>query len=400
MKQTIISTLLLLLALGCWAQVEKNLAPCIIEAQITDAPNGKTVYLIRKKKRFDSENIANTKCIKGQFKFTVVPETETDTYTIAVENTSGNLLFYTNPGQTTKITGKGKRPSNWMAENACALQKENNMYIDFERKNFPKLFELKNRKHYVVDSLYNIKVSKRNVERDRVIEHEIIDAINSEESKWAVAMIDFMADKPYSKVWLDIFRQIGLNAIGAGKKQFADKEMELRKLYEKIPIENLSDETVLEIAYHLFPDDFKSGDFVIDFISYDHEGKEHNLTEYCKQGKYTLLEFSGSGCKACTAIKPFLDKFYELNSDKIGIITINCDRKELWQESKEECGWLVLNDHARSLKIMKAYNVVAFPTIFFISPEGKVLGKYPDLKMKVNPIRAIRKYFPFAKMDK
>ena len=52
------------------------------------------------------------------------------------------------------------------------------------------------------------------------------------------------------------------------------------------------------------------------------------------------------------------------------------------------------------LKIMKAYNVVAFPTIFFISPEGKVLGKYPDLKMKVNPIRAIRKYFPFAKMDK
>ena len=217
MKQTIISTLLLLLALGCWAQVEKNLAPCIIEAQITEAPNGKTVYLIRKKNRFDGENIANTKCIKGQFKFTVVPETETDTYTIAVENTSGNLLFYTNPGQTTKITGKGKRPSNWMAENACALQKENNMYIDFGRKNFPKLFELKNRKQYVVDSLYNIKVSKRNVERDRVIEHEIIDAINSEESKWAVAMIDFMADKPYSKVWLNIFRQIGLNAIGAGK---------------------------------------------------------------------------------------------------------------------------------------------------------------------------------------
>lgn len=110
MKQTIISTLLLLLALGCWAQVEKNLAPCIIEAQITDAPNGKTVYLIRKKNRSDGENIANTKCIKGQFKFTVVPETETDTYTIAVENTSGNLLFYTNPGQTIKITGKGKRP--------------------------------------------------------------------------------------------------------------------------------------------------------------------------------------------------------------------------------------------------------------------------------------------------
>lgn len=228
----------------------------------------KRYILSAKKNRFDGENIANTKCVKGQFKFTVVPETETDTYTIAVENTSGNLLFYTNPGQTTKITGKGKRPSNWMAENACALQKENNMYIDFGRKNFSKLFELKDRKHYVVDSLYNIKVSKRNVERDRVIEHEIIDAINSEKSKWAVAMIDFMADKPYSKVWLDIFRQISLNAIGAGKKQFADKEMELRKLYEKIPIENLSDETVLEIAYHLFPDDFKSGDFVIDFISY------------------------------------------------------------------------------------------------------------------------------------
>lgn len=95
-----------------------------------------------------------------------------------------------------------------------------------------------------------------------------------------------------------------------------------------------------------------------------------------------------------------MDKFYELNSDKIGIITINCDRKELWQESKEECGWLVLNDHAQSLKIMKAYNTMVLPTLFFISPEGKVFGKYPDLKMKVNPIRAIRKYFPFAKMGK
>lgn len=398
MKQTIISTLLLLLALGCWARVEKNLAPCIIEAQITDAPNGKTVYLIRKKNRFDGENIANTKCIKGQFKFTVVPKTETDTYTIAVENTSGNLLFYTNPGQTTKITGKGKRPSNWMAENACALQKENNMYIDFGRKNFPKLFELKNRNHYVVDSLFNIKVSKRNVERDRVIEHEIIDAINSEKSKWAVAMIDFMADKPYSKVWLDIFRQISLNAIGAGKKQFADKEMELRKLYEKIPIENLGDENVLEIANNLFGD-IKSGDVIADFVAYDYEGKEHNLTEYCKQGKYTLLEFSGSGCGACAQLIPFLKDFNELNSDKIGVITVDCDRKEVWQE-KEKPDWLVLNDHARSLKIRKAYNVVALPTIFFISPEGKVLGKYPDFKMKVNPIRVIRKYFPFAKMDK
>lgn len=399
MKQTIISTLLLLLALGCWAQVEKNLAPCIIDAQITDAPNGKTVYLIRKKNRFDGENIANTKCVKGQFKFTVVPETETDTYTIAVENTSGNLLFYTNPGQTTKITGKGKRPSNWMAENACALQKENNMYIDFERENFPKLFELKNRRYYVKDSLYNIKVSKRNVERDRVIEHEIIDAKNSEESKWAVAMIDFMADKPYSKVWLNILQKISKSCIGGNP--FDDKEMEkLRKLYEKIPIENLGDENVLEIANNLFPGDIKSGDVIADFVAYDYEGKEHNLTEYCKQGKYTLLEFSGSGCKACAQLIPFLKDFNELNSDKIGVITVNCDRKELWQQKEEKPDWLVLNDHARSLKIMKAYNVVAFPTIFFISPEGKVLGKYPDLKMKVNPIRAIRKYFPFAKMGK
>lgn len=396
MKQTIISTLLLLLAIGGWAQVKKNLAPCIIEAQITDAPNGKTVYLIRKNGYY-GENIANTKCIKGKFKFTVVPETETDIYTIAVDNTSGNLMFYTNPGQTTKITGNGKRPLYWMAENACALQKENNMYIDFERENFPKFFELKNRRNYVIDSLYNIKVSKQNAERDNFIEHELTVAINSERFKWAVAMIDFMADKPYSKVWLNILQKISKSCIGGNP--FDDKEMEkLRKLYEKIPIENLGDENVLEIANNLFPGDIKSRDVIADFVAYDHEGKEHNLTEYCKQGKYTLLEFSGSGCKACEAIKPFLDKFYELNSDKIGIITINCDRKKLWQESKEECGWLVLNDHARSLKIMKAYNIMVLPTLFFISPEGKVLGKYPD-KRKQDPIQLIRKCFPFAKMD-
>ena len=118
------------------------------------------------------------------------------------------------------------------------------------------------------------------------------------------------------------------------------------------------------------------GDMMVDFELYDYDDKPHHLNEFLGKGKYTILEFSNTGCGPCQMARPHLEKFYKQNKDKVEMITISEDKLSEWKKKPlGEVSWHEWNDHNMAIDIQKKYDVQGTPTFFVITPEGKIVKK-------------------------
>ena len=124
-------------------------------------------------------------------------------------------------------------------------------------------------------------------------------------------------------------------------------------------------------------DVLKEGDMMADFELYDYDDKPHHLNEFLGKGKYTILVFSDLHCGWCQKSKPYLEKLYKQNKDKIEMITVSDDKLSEWKEKPNgEVSWHEWNDHNLAREIRKKYDVLGNPTFFVINSEGKIVKKY------------------------
>lgn len=124
-------------------------------------------------------------------------------------------------------------------------------------------------------------------------------------------------------------------------------------------------------------DVLKEGDMMADFELYDYNDKPHHLNEFVGKDKYTILVFSDLHCGWCQKSKPYLDKLYKQNKDKIEMITVSNDKLSEWKAKPNgEVSWHEWNDHNLAREIRKKYDVLGNPTFFVINSEGKIVKKY------------------------
>lgn len=107
------------------------------------------------------------------------------------------------------------------------------------------------------------------------------------------------------------------------------------------------------------------------------DGTQIDLSAY--QGKYVLLDFWGTWCRPCLDETPYLKAAYSKFGDKIEFIGIAVDKsREKVQQYVEAEGidWpqiFIPDDQKRKSKLVKDYNVLGYPSMFLIGPEGNVL---------------------------
>lgn len=140
------------------------------------------------------------------------------------------------------------------------------------------------------------------------------------------------------------------------------------------------------------------GDMMVDFELYDYNDKPHHLNEFLGKGKYTVLEFSSTGCGGCLAAKPYLEKFYKQYKDKFEMITISADKLSEWKKKPfGEVSWHEWNDHNLAIDIRKKYDIFGYPSFIIIDSEGKILSKGIGLN---NFSEALKKLLPAKDVDK
>ena len=121
-----------------------------------------------------------------------------------------------------------------------------------------------------------------------------------------------------------------------------------------------------------------------DFRLKDSNGIWRSLRDL--RGKYVLLDFWGTWCVACQMCIPDLKKFAARNSENTVVISLACyDKERRWRAciAKNEMNWINILV-PESSDILDNYKVNKFPSMVYISPEGKIIDadfttqKYAD----------------------
>ena len=395
MKRNIISLLLLLIATCSWGQVknastsnEKQripIEPIIIDGEVTDVPDGTVVGLFyrvnKSKEMFNPEmiekkgnpntgitmvdTIKNGKFhLEKKFIYKDLKDSESNyEYFVIAEGYS--LKVFANPGTKVKVTGKelGNIGLTWHAESNNPLQKELNEYVAYGNK-----------------KLTTIRKKIQEAREADDIDDELLKKLEKERYYIDItSMLDFMKNKEYNDVFASELRRISFLTMMLDDRQLRGK---IRNLFrEKVPADFHNDSNIYEAKEFLFPsrEQLQIGDQMTDFALYDRNCKEHKLSEFKDSGKYVLLEFI---CRACgdTKLRPSNDmaEIYSKYSDKVQIVSINLDPKDIWDEEckkgKNMEKWAEWNDHNRAEKIIERYGVFGY-TLALISPDGILVDR-------------------------
>ena len=395
MTKLFVLPLLLFATLSLWAQNKDTsssenvqripIAPIIIDGEVTGVPDGTVVglfYRVNKSKEMYNPDMSvkngNSKIgitmvdtikngkfhLEKKFIYKDLKDSETNyEYFVTAEGYSLNIFAH--PGTKVKVTGNGlgNIGLTWHAESNHPLQKELNEYVAYGNK-----------------KLATIRKKIQEAREADDIDDELLKKLEKERYNIDInSMLDFMKSREYNDVFASELRRISFLTIVLDDRQLREK---VRNLFrEKVPADCPNNSDIYETKEFLYPssEQLQLGDQMTDFILYDREGKEHKLSEFKNSGKYILLEFI---CRVCgdTKLRPSDDmaEIYSKYSDKIQIISINLDPKDIWDE---ECKkgeivekWPEWNDYNRAEKIIERYGVFGY-TLALISPDGFLMDR-------------------------
>ena len=395
MKRNIISLLLLLIATCSWGQNKDTsssenvqripIAPIIIDGEVTGVPDGTVVglfYRVNKSKEMYNPDLiikkgdTNTEItmidtikngkfhLEKKFIYKDLKDSESNyEYFVIAEGYS--LKIFANPGTKVKITGKGlgNIGLTWRAESNHPLQKELNEYVAYGNKKLATIRKKIQEAHEADD-----------------VDDELLKKLEKERYYIDItSMLDFMKDRKYNDVFASELRRISFLTMVLDDRQLRAR---VRNLFrDKVPNDYHNDSHIYETKEFLFPsrEQLRIGDQMTDFTLYDRDGKEHKLSEFRDSGKYVLLEFI---CRACgdTKLRPSDDmtEIYSKYSDKVQIVSINLDPKNIWDEEckkgKNMEKWAEWNDYNRAEKIIERYGVFGY-TLALISPDGILMDR-------------------------
>ena len=110
----------------------------------------------------------------------------------------------------------------------------------------------------------------------------------------------------------------------------------------------------------------------------DPSGVSHDLKDF--RGKYVVLDFWASWCKDCRAEMPAVKELYDAYAPR-GIeflgVSFDTDLHALIEYGLEaDIPWMVVCNQIKTKEnpIYAAYGLHWIPTMFLVSPEGKILG--------------------------
>jgi peroxiredoxin len=192
--------------------------------------------------------------------------------------------------------------------------------------------------------------------------------INFELSNVAAEYIKANPDKIASVILIDIFfkNELSIDRLDeslnllTGKAETFPLTYRLREYSQKIKLS-------------------KVGAYAPNFTLKDTKDKDIRLTEY--RGKYVLLSFVSTTCKACDMERPGAIKIYnQLKKEKANIefitVVINTEIEPIPKAATDSVKWTILPDNGSwSAKTFDQYNIHEVPYNILISPQGTILDR-------------------------
>ena len=175
-------------------------------------------------------------------------------------------------------------------------------------------------------------------------------------------------------IWMDKLRGLALSV--KYTKDYPYKE-ETIALYNSLTEEQKQHRLAQEAYTMLFPPQHvEVGKEMADTDLFDLQGNKHHLAEL--KGKYILIDFWSSGCGPCIMAIPEMGELASTYKDKLNIVSISTDNKNVWERASKEhpMTWNNWNDMKGNAGIYAQYDQGGIPNYTLISPEGIILEQW------------------------
>ena len=175
-------------------------------------------------------------------------------------------------------------------------------------------------------------------------------------------------------IWMDKLRGLAISV--KYYKDYPYKE-DVIALYNSLTEEQKQTELAQEAYVMLFPPQHvEVGKEMADTDLFDLQGNKHHLAEL--KGKHILIDFWSSGCGPCIMAIPEMGELASTYKDKLNIVSISTDNKNVWERASKEhpMTWNNWNDMKGQAGIYAQYDQGGIPNYTLISPEGIVLEQW------------------------
>lgn len=367
MQKTYCIILIILIALlsSCSTKESKEV---IVTGQIGGIPDGTIVHLSERNsdEPFMIDTIKNEK-FQFVFQDTIVSELRE----MSVFIYDGKPIMYANNiwvKAPTKINIKvnAEYPYIWNIESDVTEQIEANKYLkkteEFSKQQSPLLIEIN-------EILSGARTEENKIKFDSI--GIVMDSIRYSIEKIEIDLLE--KERTYSEVWYSKLLLFSSNVYNTqdGKSPFKER---IIAIYNSLTEEQKKNEKMKEIEFMLFPPKtVEIGDKLMDAAMQDVEGKTHHLSDYL--GKYRLLDFWATWCGPCLAASPEMKEIAEKYKDKLTVITINSEEKDVWTRYSQENEMVGVNLH-NSVGVKELdhfYKVKGIPHYVLITPDDKVI---------------------------
>lgn len=170
--------------------------------------------------------------------------------------------------------------------------------------------------------------------------------------------------------------------IRLGYKMYDFQKDTVQMLFDRMSPELQASRYARPIRTFLTSEFVTTGGPFLDFKAEDQNGRPVRLSELVgRDGKYTLLEFTSSGCGPCMQAAEEMRRMIDTYSDSLLIVSFSIDKsREYWQESlkRDSVCWTSLwsTREAENNAVSIPYKVRSYPYFFVIDPQGTIVQRW------------------------
>ncbi|MFI3259402.1 MAG: TlpA disulfide reductase family protein [Rikenellaceae bacterium] len=276
-------------------------------------------------------------------------------------------------GDYVEITGETALNADWRVKSRSSMQRSHTKFLDSHREVSLELGALSAEEDVIMQKVYAAMRNQEEYSQYRAPRDSIRALQAPIRTRMDIEQLEYMQRAKVDDYW--IYR---LSRFANSLDYESDSVVVsmIKGLESRIPKSRLETPEVETILAHMYPPvAIGKGDMLPDVEFFDAEGASHSLSEF--RGKYILLDFFSRGCGPCIMALPEMQKVSVEYADKLEVVSISSDNKEMWLEflasdQAKDSTYHHWNELVAVPQLYLALRVRGIPSFVVVDPEGRI----------------------------